>query len=159
MGVIWDTSSSTTKIDLAVVIAIFSIGQAMVDLDTTYIFLIGYLTEIDATNGFPTYKPCTTRVGRHSRWQVDCVFAEAITGIAQVVRNPALPSSRDIALSDIYYGLPSVFGAYTLKQDMKLLRKFGEADEKGRSASKVIRGKKDTGRRESKTHDDDDEDS
>ena len=50
------------------------------------------------------------------------MYAESICGVAQIVRDPSISADTPRTKADSYIGLPTVFGAYTVSDEMKLLK-------------------------------------
>ena len=155
VGVIW-TTDDTRDVSPAVVLAIFSIEVVgSHGAGCEFLFLIGYLSPDDDKSGFPIWRPCRQRNGTGPYfWSLDLVYAESITGIAQIVRDPAIPASTRYSLTDSFFGLPTVFGAFAFTTEMLLLKKMG-TDTRGSSKSKLKKASKK--KKKKKGHEDDDD--
>ena len=63
------------------------------------------------------------KTGSIKSWYMDCVYAEAICGVAQIVRDPSIPLESKLSMDDKYIGLPSPFGAFTAADEMETLKR------------------------------------
>ena len=54
------------------------------------------------------------------------IYAETLCGVAQIVRDPKMPKDTPLSYREVYYGLPSPYGAFTAQQPFQKLTKPSE---------------------------------
>ena len=56
---------------------------------------------------FPKYRPLRKDdTLRHAEWETELMYADALCGTAQIIRNPTIPSDQATSVHDEYIGLP-----------------------------------------------------
>ena len=74
---------------------------------------VGYRT-------FPVYKPTIRQegcTGIPGTWWIELVYADALCGLAQMIKDPCGKDNKDHPLDDRYLSLPSPTGSFTVDQE------------------------------------------